>query len=105
LVYLSLSSHPLLRHGVFVQGSLGTQKVQAVVVPLESVRNDKTQAYVQTLQNGKVVHLKVAVGLKGEVDGKAVMALSELTEGTQVLAPSAGAVRDGTLVTLNSSKP
>lgn len=105
LVYLGLSSHPLLRHGIFVQGSLGTQKIQTVVVPLESVRNDKTEPYVQTLQNGKVVHVKVATGLKGEVDGKAVMALSELNEGTQVLAPSAGAVRDGTLVTLNSSKP
>lgn len=105
LVYLGLNSHPLLRHGIFVQGSLGTQKIQTVVVPLESVRNDKTEPYVQTLQNGKVVHVKVATGLKGEVDGKAVMALSELNEGTQVLAPSAGAVRDGTLVTLNSSKP
>jgi len=52
-----------------------------------------------------VVHVKVATGLKGEVDGKAVMALSELSEGTQVLAPSAGAVRDGTWVTRNNSKP
>jgi RND family efflux transporter MFP subunit len=105
LVYLGLSAHPLLRQGLFVQGSLGTHTIQAVVVPLESVRNDKTEPYVQTLQNGKVVHVKVATGLKGEVDGKAVMALSELSEGTQVLAPSAGAVRDGTLVTRNNSKP
>ena len=88
-----------------MQGSLGTQTIQAVVVPLESVRNDKTEPYVQTLQNGQVVHVKVATGLKGEVDGKAVMALSELSEGTQVLAPSAGAVRDGTWVTRNNSKP
>jgi RND family efflux transporter MFP subunit len=100
LVYLGLSAHPLLRHGVFVQGTLGTQQVQAVVVPLESVRSDKTEPYVQTIQNGKVLHVKVAIGLKGEADGKAVMALSELSEGTLVLAPSAGAVRDGTLVTL-----
>ncbi|NBZ99825.1 MAG: efflux RND transporter periplasmic adaptor subunit [Betaproteobacteria bacterium] len=105
LVYLGLSAHPLLRQGLFVQGSLGTQTIQAVVVPLESVRNDKTEPYVQTLQNGQVVHVKVATGLKGEVDGKAVMALSELSEGTQVLAPSAGAVRDGTWVTRNNSKP
>jgi membrane fusion protein (multidrug efflux system) len=100
LVYLGLSAHPLLRHGIFVQGSLGTQKVQAVVVPLESVRTDKTEPYVQTIQNGKVVHVQVATGLKGEFNGDAVMALSEMSEGMLVLAPSAGAVRDGSLVTL-----
>ena len=99
LVYLGLQSHPLLRQGVFVQGSLGTQKVQAVVVPLESVRSDKTKPYVQTLQDNQVVHLQVELGAKGEADGKAVMALKEIKEGTRVLAPSAGAVRDGTLIT------
>ena len=99
LVYLGLQSHPLLRQGVFVQGSLGTQKVQAVVVPLESVRSDKTKPYIQTLQDNQVVHLQVELGAKGEADGKAVMALKEIKEGTRVLAPSAGAVRDGTLVT------
>jgi RND family efflux transporter MFP subunit len=99
LVYLGLQSHPLLRQGVFLQGSLGTQKVQAVVVPLESVRSDKTKPYVQTLQDNQVVHLQVELGAKGEADGQAVMALKEIKEGTKVLAPSAGAVRDGTLIT------
>jgi RND family efflux transporter MFP subunit len=99
LVYLRLQSHPLLRQGVFVQGNLGTQQVQAVVVPLESVRADKTKPYVQILQDDKIVHLQVEIGAKGEADGKAVMALKEVKEGTLVLAPSAGAVRDGTLVT------
>ena len=44
------------------------------------------------------LYLLMALGLKGEVDGKAVMALKEISEGMQVLAPSAGAVRDGTTV-------
>jgi len=99
LVYLGLQSHPLLRQGVFVQGSLGTQKVQAIVVPLESVRADKSKPYVQTLKEGKVLHVQVEIGAKGEANGKAVMALKEIEEGAQVLAPSAGAVREGTLVT------
>ncbi len=103
LVYLGLNSHPMLRHGIFVQGNLGTQTIEAVVVPIESVRTDKTEPYVQTLQNGQVAHVKVALGLKGEVDGKAVMALKEISEGTQVLAPSAGAVRDGTSVIQSTS--
>ena len=105
LVYLGLQSHPLLRQGVFVQGSLGTQKVQAVVVPLESVRSDKTKPYVQTLQDNQVVHLQVELGAKGEADGKAVMALKEIKEGTRVLAPSAGDVRDGTLITQAVNAP
>jgi RND family efflux transporter MFP subunit len=99
LIYLGLQSHPLLRQGVFVQGSLGTQKVQAIVVPLESVRSDKAKPYVQNIRDGKVMHMQVELGAKGEVNGKAVMALKEIEEGAQLLAPSAGAVRDGTLLT------
>lgn len=100
LVYLGVQGHPALRHGVFVQGSLGTQKIQTVAIPLESVRTDKSLPYVQVVQDGKVVHVKVNLGAKGEVDGKALMAVPEMTEGTQVLAPSAGALREGTMVKL-----
>ena len=99
LIYLGLQSHPLLRQGVFVQGSLGTQKVQAIVVPLESVRSDKTKPYVQIIRDDKVMHIQVELGAKGEANGQAVMALKEIEEGALLLAPSAGAVRDGTLVT------
>ena len=102
LVYLGIEGHPALRHGVFVQGTLGTQKIQTVAIPLESVRTDKSMPYVQVVQDGKVVHIKVSLGVKGEVNGKALMAVPEITEGTLVLAPSAGAVREGTLVKLPS---
>lgn len=102
LVYLGIQGHPALRQGVFVQGLLGTQKIQTVAIPLESVRTDKSVPYVQVVQDGKVVHIKVALGLRGEVDGKALMAVPEIAEGTQILAPSAGAVREGTLVKLPS---
>jgi RND family efflux transporter MFP subunit len=105
LVYLGVQGQPSLRQGVFVQGSLGTQKVQAVVVPLESVRSDQSEPYVQTIQEGKVVHVKVSIGIKGEVEGQAMMATQEISEGMKVLTPSAGAVRDGTLVkALNGTK-
>ena len=105
LIYLGLQTHPLLRQGVFVQGSLGTQKVQAIVVPLESVRSDKPMPYVQTIRDGKVMHIQVVLGEKGEANGNAVMALKEIEEGAQLLAPSAGAVRDGTLVTRAPQTP
>ena len=105
LIYLGLQSHPLLRQGVFVQGSLGTQKVQAIVVPLESVRSDKTKPYVQAIRDDKVMHIQVELGAKGEANGQAVMALKEIEEGALLLAPSAGAVRDGTLVTRAPKAP
>jgi RND family efflux transporter MFP subunit len=103
LVYIGVQGHPALRHGAFVQGTIGTQKIQTVAVPLESVRTDKSFPYVQVVQDGKVVHVQIGLGMKGEVDGKTMMAVSEISEGTQVLAPSAGAVREGTLV--KSTKP
>ena len=105
LIYLGLQSHPILRQGVFVQGSLGTQKVQAIVVPLESVRSDKTKPYVQAIRDDKVIHIQVELGAKGEANGQAVMALKEIEEGALLLAPSAGAVRDGTLVTRAPKAP
>lgn len=105
LIYLGLQSHPILRQGVFVQGSLGTQKVQAIVVPLESVRSDKTKPYVQAIRDDKVMHIQVELGAKGEANGQAVMALKEIEEGALLLAPSAGAVRDGTLVTRAPKAP
>ena len=100
LIYLGIQGHSALRHGLFVQGSLGTQKIQTVVIPLESVRTDKSVPYVQVAQDGKVVHLKVSLGAKAEVDGKVMMAVPEIAEGTQVLAMSAGALREGALIKL-----
>jgi RND family efflux transporter MFP subunit len=100
LIYLGIQGHPALRHGLFVQGSLGTQKIQTVVIPLESVRTDKSVPYVQVAQDGKVVHLKVSLGAKAEVDGKVMMAVPEIAEGTQVLAMSAGALSEGALIKL-----
>jgi len=100
LIYLGIQGHPALRHGLFVQGSLGTQKIQTVVIPLESVRTDKSVPYVQVAQDGKVAHLKVSLGAKAEVDGKVMMAVPEIAEGTQVLAMSAGALREGALIKL-----
>ena len=100
LIYLGIQGHPALRHGLFVQGSLGTQKIQTVVIPLESIRTDKSVPYVQVAQDGKVVHLKVSLGAKAEVDGKVMMAVPEIAEGTQVLAMSAGALREGALIKL-----
>ena len=100
LVYLGIQGHPALRHGVFVQGSLGTQQIQAVAIPIDSVRTDKSAPYAQVVQEGKVVHVKINLGAKGEVNGKTLMAVPDMTEGKLVLTSNAGAVLEGTLVKL-----
>ena len=95
LVYLGVAGREGLRQGLFAEGALGTQTVQAMAVPLTSVRTDKPQPYVQVIDGQAVRHVGVKTGARTEVQGRAMVAVEGLTEGMQVLAASAGAVREG----------
>jgi len=61
-VYLAVENAPGLRHGLFAQGAVRTGQLQALAVPLESVRTDKPQPYVQTIHEGQVQHQTVLLG-------------------------------------------
>lgn len=98
LVYLGMHGQTGLRHGAFAQGELGTQTVQALAVPLSAVRTDKPQPYVQVVVDGKISHITVKPGAHAIVDGQSWVSVEGLTEGTQVLLASAGAVPEGTAV-------
>ena len=98
LVYLGVAGRDGLRQGLFAEGALGTQTVQAMAVPVSSVRTDKPQAYVQVLENNAVRHVTVKTGARTEVQGQTLVAVEGLREGAQVLAGSAGAVREGVQV-------
>ena len=98
LVYLGVAGAPGLRHGAFVQGQLGTRQVQALTVPLASIRTDKPQPYVQVIEGDTVRHVTVVPGARSSAQGEVRVALTELPEGTRVLAGSAGAVREGVKV-------
>ena len=98
LVYLGLTGREGLRQGVFAQGSLGTQSVQAIAVPVGSVRTDKPQPYVQVVRNDQVVHVTVKPGARSEGEGQSLQAIEGLSEGAQVLSASVGAVREGVRV-------
>jgi RND family efflux transporter MFP subunit len=95
LVYLGVAGREGLRQGLFAEGALGTQTVQAMAVPLTSVRTDKPQPYVQVIDNKAVRHVSVKTGARTEVQGQSMVAVEGLSEGMQVLMPSAGAVREG----------
>ncbi len=102
MVYLGVAGQDGLRQGVFAEGSLGTRSVQALAVPLSSVRTDKPQPYVQVIDGEQVRHVTVQTGTRAEKTLKNItltwVEVQGLAEGAQVLTASAGAVREGTLV-------
>jgi RND family efflux transporter MFP subunit len=102
MVYLGVAGQEGLRQGVFAEGTLGTRSVQALAVPLSSVRTDKPQPYVQVIDGEQVRHMTVQTGTRAEKTLENItltwVEVQGLAEGTQVLTASAGAVREGTLV-------
>lgn len=105
LVYLGLAGRTGLHQGAFAQGTLGTETVQAIAVPLSSVRTDKPQAYVQVADGGVVRHVPVQLGARAEGEGLPRVAVQGLAEGSQVLVGSVGAVREGVKVQTAASAP
>jgi RND family efflux transporter MFP subunit len=98
LVYLGIKGREGLRQGQFAQGTLGTETLQAMAVPVDSVRTDKPQPYVQVVQDGKVAHITVRTDVRSEGERQTLVAVTGVSEGAQVLSGSVGAVREGVLV-------
>lgn len=98
LVYLSVAAAPGLRQGLFAQGTLGIDRVQALAVPLSAVRTDQPQPYVQLINDNKVLHQTVEMGARGERDGQTLVAIKGLAENARVLVGSVGPLRAGTVV-------
>lgn len=106
LVYLAVETAPGLRQGLFAQGTLGTDSQQALSVPLTAVRTDKPEPYVQLLNKNQVVHQTVELGVRGEVNGQAMVAIKGVPEGASVISGTVGTLRDGTTVKrANSTTP
>jgi RND family efflux transporter MFP subunit len=103
LVYLGVQGREGLRQGQFAQGSLGTQSLQVMAVPVSSVRTDKPQPYVQVVQDGKVAHITVRTGERNEGELQSLVAVTGVSEGAQVLTGSVGAVKEGVSVKFTTS--
>jgi membrane fusion protein, multidrug efflux system len=100
LVYLSVSTLPGLRQGLFAQGLLGTARETVLAVPLSAVYTDKPQPYVQLIKNARIVHQTVETAGRGEAQGIPMIALKNIAAGAVVTLASAGNLRENTLVTL-----
>ena len=98
VVYLGVTGREGLRQGQFAQGSLGTESLQVLAVPVSSVRTDKPQPYVQVVQDGLVRHITVRTGERSEGEQQSMVAVTDVSEGAQVLSGSVGAVREGVKV-------
>lgn len=95
--YLSTESLSGLRQGLFAQGELATGSANKVLaIPLDSVRTDKPQPYVQVLKDGKVEHLPVTISQRSQWQGVPYAAIDGVPLDTPVLAGTLGAVRTGT---------
>ena len=98
LAYLSLEATPGLRQGLFAQGSLALGQVQVLAVPLDAVRTDKPQPYVQRVVDGRVAHQDITLGASGERQGILMVEVQGLSEGAELLAGAVGSLRAGTRV-------
>jgi RND family efflux transporter MFP subunit len=103
LVYLRVPAVAGMRQGLFAQGQIVTGQLNAPVVPLSAVRNDKPQPYIQIVQDGKVAHVPVVLGRQGLHHGEPMLVIDGVAlapVGTTLLRVQAGLIREGTAVTL-----
>ena len=109
LVYLRLQNTPGLRQGLYGQGQLELGSRQVLALPLESVRTDKPQPYVQLMVNGRVVHQPVTLGERGVLAGGDASQIWVEVKGVapdaQVLSARTGALREGLPVRLATTAP
>lgn len=110
LVYLKLQNTQGLRQGLYGQGQLELGRQQVLAVPLEFVRTDKPEPYVQVLVGSRLSHPTVTLGKRGRVgaDDSVWVEIKGVEAGAQVLSSRAGAMREGLNIRVvpgNSSNP
>ncbi|MBP6119662.1 MAG: efflux RND transporter periplasmic adaptor subunit [Giesbergeria sp.] len=107
-VYLAIANMgalPGLRQGVFVQGTIAAGTVQALAVPLDAVRTDQADPYVQVAEGSQVAHRAVQTGKRVQIDGATWVAVQGVPEGSKVLTARVGALPVGTALKLPADTP
>jgi len=102
-VYLAIDNTtalPGLRQGVYLQGTLAAGTQQALAVPLDAVRTDQAEPYLQVAEGGQVAHHVVRLGARTLMDGATWVAVQGVAEGAKVLGARVGALPVGTALRL-----
>ena len=102
-VYLGVEPRAGLRQGLFAQGMLGIAQVKTLAVPVNAVRTDKPQPYVQLVSGQEIHHQTVELGARGEVDGKPMVEIKGVAEDAIVLSGTVGTLREGSKISLTPS--
>lgn len=100
LAYLALDPAAGLRQGLFAQGALKVGAIQGPTVPLNTVRTDKPQPYVQMVADNKVVHQPVELLSRGDFEGQRMAGIQGVPDNATLISGQVGAMREGTLVKL-----
>ncbi len=105
-VYLSVSNRDgALRGGMFAKGSLVLDKGEPLpVVPATALREEAGQAFVFTLEKGKLERRPVALGQRDEQAG-VVQVRSGLEKGATVVSSRAMGLKAGTPAVLKDAPP
>jgi len=98
LAYLSIDNGSGLRQGLFAQGLLATGRSAGLSVPLNAVRTDKPEPYVQVVENSQVVHKSVELGARGDADNETMVIIKGVSDNTLVISGLVGTLRAGTAV-------
>jgi len=103
-VYLSVSNRDgLLRGGMFAKGSLVLDRGESTpVIPATAVREEAGQAFVFTIEKGKLERRPVALGLREEQAG-IVQVRSGLEKGAMVVSSRAMGLKAGTPAVLKEA--
>ncbi|MEY4730514.1 MAG: hypothetical protein RL020_1672 [Pseudomonadota bacterium] len=102
MVYVSVdNTDNALKGGMFAKGTITLEKSAAVpVAPLSALHEEKGQAVLHQIVDGKIIAQPVSLGLRNEDEG-VVEIKSGASEGAVVIAAKIDSLKPGTLVKLS----
>ena len=108
LVYLQITQTSGLRQGLFVQGQIATGQLQSLALPLNAIRTDKPQPYVQIVEKGKVSHKNVVMLQRGQlsqdINAEPWVIVQGLSDQSIVIKGELGSLREGLDVIIKTVK-
>jgi len=112
MVYLKVETATGLRHGLFANGLVTVGQRTGVLVPAQTVRNDKPQPYVQQISPAgeatRVVHTPVQVLAQGQTrEGSDTLMsmVSGIADNALLVSGRVGFIQENTAVKLPTTAP